>query len=219
MKLIDLVNPVIISLSPTNLIRWLTFLLGSQCATVTVLLFSIHFFLLALVLVLQWLTRHWEILIMLLSQFPDFPPNWQRDAQFHCIAYDYSRAEWDSLRDPLRDVPWEDLFNLSASAAIVKFASGFRLEYDVYIPHHKYRVKPHSCPWFSAACAAAILHRNHFYCLYLQNKFLKSKVKFREASNRCKRVIEAATLVYANKTKRVHHFPETSHSELLANCK
>ena len=27
----------------------------------------------------------------------------------HCIAYDYSRVDRDSLCDHLRDVPWEDL--------------------------------------------------------------------------------------------------------------
>ena len=25
----------------------------------------------------------------------------------HQIAYDFSRADWDGLRDHLRDVPWE----------------------------------------------------------------------------------------------------------------
>ena len=47
----------------------------------------------------------------------DFPTNSQQDAPFHRIAYDYSRANWDGLRDHLRDVPLEDIFKLSASAA------------------------------------------------------------------------------------------------------
>ena len=47
----------------------------------------------------------------------DFPSNSQRDAPFHRIAYHYSRADWDGLRDHLRDVPWEDIFKLRASAA------------------------------------------------------------------------------------------------------
>ena len=34
---------------------------------------------------------------------------------------------------------------------------------DVYTPHRKYQVKLHSFPWFSAACAAAIVHRNYFF--------------------------------------------------------
>ena len=35
----------------------------------------------------------------------DFPSNSQRSALFHCIAYDYSCADWDILRDHLRDIP------------------------------------------------------------------------------------------------------------------
>ena len=51
----------------------------------------------------------------------DFPTNSQQDAPFHRIAYDYSRADWDGLCDHLRDVPWEDIFKLSASAAASEF--------------------------------------------------------------------------------------------------
>ena len=68
-ELIDLVNSVIIFLSQMTLLRWLTFLLGSQTVILIVLLFWISFFLLTLVFVLQRLSLHWEILIMLLSQF------------------------------------------------------------------------------------------------------------------------------------------------------
>ena len=72
---------------------------------------------------------------------------------------------------------------------------------DVYIPHRKYQVKPHLFPWFSAACAAAIVHRNHFFRLYQRNKSSESKVKFRQSINRCKRALEVAKLAYANKTR------------------
>ena len=131
----------------------------------------------------------------------DFARNSKQDTPFHRMAYDYSRADWDGLRDHLRDVPWEDIFKLSASAAASQFCEWVQVGNDVYIPHRKYQVKPHSSPWFSAACAAAIVHRNHFFCLYQQNKSSESKVKFRQASNRCKRVLEAAKLAYATKTK------------------
>ena len=56
--------------SQMTLLRCLTFLLGSLTVTLTVLLFWINFFLLMLVFVLQWLSLHWEILVILLSQFP-----------------------------------------------------------------------------------------------------------------------------------------------------
>ena len=101
----------------------------------------------------------------------------------------------------MRDIPWEDIFKLGASAAASEFYERFRVGIEVYISHRKYQIKSHSSPWFSAACAAAIIHRNHFFRLYQREKSSDSKVKFRQASNQCKRVLEAATLAYANKTK------------------
>ena len=50
-----------------------------------------------------------------------FPSNLQWDAPFHHIAYDYSCADWDVFRDHLRDVSWEDIFKLGASAAPSEF--------------------------------------------------------------------------------------------------
>ena len=100
----------------------------------------------------------------------DFPTNSQQDAPFHRIAYDYSRADWDGLRDHLRNVPWEDIFKLSASAAASEFCEWVQIGIDVYIPHKKYQMKPHSSTWFSAAYAAAIVHRNHFFRSYQKDK-------------------------------------------------
>ena len=146
-----------------------------------------------------------------------FPTNSKQDAPFHCIVYDHSLADWNGLHDHLRDVSWENIFKLSTSAADSEFCEWVEVGIDVYIPHRKYQVKPHSSPWFSAACAAAIVHRNHFFCLYQREKSSDSKVKFSQASNQCKRVLEAAKLAYATKT-RVHHFQETWLLGFLANC-
>ena len=51
----------------------------------------------------------------------DFPTNSKRDALFHHITYDCSHADWDSLCDHLRDLPWEDILKISASAAASYF--------------------------------------------------------------------------------------------------
>ena len=90
----------------------------------------------------------------------DLPINSKWDAPFLRIAYDHSHAGWDGSRDHLRDVPWEDIFKLGASAAASEFCEWVQVGIDVYIPHRKYQVKPHSSPWFSAACGAARVHRN-----------------------------------------------------------
>ena len=93
----------------------------------------------------------------------DFPSNSHWDALFHRIAYDCSCADWDGLCHNLSDVPWKDIFKLSHSAAASEFCEWIQAGIDVYIPHHKYQVSPHSSPWFSAACAATMVHRNHFF--------------------------------------------------------
>ena len=114
---------------------------------------------------------------------------------------DYSRVDWDDHHDYFRDVSWEDIFKLSASAAAGEFCDWVQVGTDVYIPHRKYLVKPHSSPQFSAVCAAAIVHTTHFSRLHQQKKSSESKVKFRQAKDHCKRVLEAAKLAYAIKTK------------------
>ena len=135
-----------------------------------------------------------------LSVSIDLPSNSKQDAPFHRIAYNYSHADWDGLHDPLRDIPWEDILKLSASAAASEFCEWVQVGIDVYIPYRRYQVKPHSSPWFSAAFATVIVHENHFFRIYQQNKSSESKIKFRQASNCCKRVLEAAEFAYANKT-------------------
>ena len=144
-ELIDLVNSVIIFLSQTTLLRWLTFLLRFQIDSHNSTLLDLFI--------------SSDASICSTMAFPplgnsdhvvsvsiDFPSYSQWDAPFHHITYDYSRADWDGLRDHLRDVPWEDIFKLSASAAASDFCEWVQVGIEVYIPHRKYQVKSHSSP-------------------------------------------------------------------------
>ena len=70
--------------------------------------------------------------------------------------------------------------NSASAAAASEFSEWVQVGIDVYIPHRKNQIKPHSSPWFSAAFAAAIVHRNHFFRLYQKDKSSDSKVKFRQ---------------------------------------
>ena len=92
-------------------------------------------------------------------------------------------------------------FKLSASAPVSESSEWVQVGIDLCIPHGKYQVKPHTSPWFSAACAVAIVNRNHFFRLYQKDKSSESKVKFRKVSSRCKRVFESAKPSYVNKIK------------------
>ena len=124
--------------------------------------------------------------------------NSKSDSTFHHTIRDYSRADWDGLRFYLRDVLLEDIFELGPAA---EFCEWVQVRIDVYIPHCKYHVKPHSSPWFSAAYAAAVVHGNHILYFCLHNKYTLSKIKLRQAIDHCKRFLGAAKLAYANKTK------------------
>ena len=67
----------------------------------------------------------------------DFPINSKQDTPIHRVAYDYSHADLDGLRDHLRDVPWEDVFKLSASAAASEFCEWVQFGINEFIPHRK----------------------------------------------------------------------------------
>ena len=51
-----------------------------------------------------------------------FPSSSQQDASCHCIAY-------DGFRDHLRNVPWEDIFKLTASAVAGECCCRLKLMY------------------------------------------------------------------------------------------
>ena len=75
---------------------------------------------------------------MLLSQCPLTFHQTQNQMLCNCIVYDYSRTDWDGLRDDFRDVTWEDIFKFRASATAREFCECVQIGIDVYIPHRKY---------------------------------------------------------------------------------
>ena len=88
--------------------------------------------------------------------------------------------------------------NLVLLLLLVNILSGFRLKLINLSLIKSIR----SSLWFSAPSAASIVHRNHFFFhLYQKDKSSESEAKFRQASNRRKRILKAAKLAYANKTK------------------
>ena len=145
----------------SNDLTQLTFPRRSLIITLAILLFWIYFFwrcyLFYMTFPPLWNSDH------VVSVFIDFLSSSKWYTLFHRIAYDYSHADWAGLRDHLRDVPWDDVLKLSVSGAASEFCKWDHVGIDVHTLHRKYQVKPHSSPWFSAACAAGIVHRNHFF--------------------------------------------------------
>ena len=132
----------------------------------TALPFWISFFLLMLVFVLQWVSFHWEILIMLLSQFP---------LTFHQIHSGMPRfiAELMTILVLIGTVfviiieMFHERISLNSVLLLllVNYLSGFRLELmSMYLIVSTRSTLTH-LHGFQAACAAAIVHRNHFFFL------------------------------------------------------
>ena len=96
-ELIHLANSVIIFLSQTTLLRWLTFLLLTSTldspALLDLLISSDVGICSTIVLPLLRNSDH-----VLVSISSDFPPNSKQGATFHCTAYKYSYTDWDTLQ-------------------------------------------------------------------------------------------------------------------------
>ena len=146
-EVIDLMNSVIIFLISNDLTKMVNFTWISDCDSHSPVLLDLFISSDASICSTMAFPqlRNSDHVVISVSIY--FPSNSQRDASFHRIAYDYSRADWDSIRDHLRDVA----------------ASEFCKLIYVEIPHFKYQVKPNSSPWFSATCTATPVHRIHFF--------------------------------------------------------
>ena len=176
-ELINLVNSVIIFLSQMTLLRWLTFLLRSQTVILTVLLF--------------WTFSFFWSSYLFYNGFSSIGKFWPCCClSFHWLSIKFTigcphfiallmtiLVLIGTIFVIMWDVPWKDIFKLSASAATTEFCEWVQVGIDLYIPHRKYQVKLHLSPWFSAACDATIVHRNHFFHLYPKDKSSDSKGK------------------------------------------
>ena len=120
---------------------------------------------------------------------------------YHRTVYSYSKADWDGLRDHLRDVPWSDIFSHDTTVAAKELSEWVEIGIDCYIPHRKFQLKPHSSPWFTPSCAAAIAHRNHYFHRYHRDATPDNKKLFNDSRNHCKRVITEAKSSYAEATR------------------
>ena len=119
MALTDLVNSVIISNNPTQMVNFSTRIPDCDCHSFVLLdLFISSDASICSTIAFPPLENSDHVVA---SISIDFPVNSKQDALFHCIAYDYSCTDWNGFRDHLRGVPREDMFKHSASVATSEF--------------------------------------------------------------------------------------------------
>ena len=76
----------------------------------------------------------------------DFVVTSEKDAPYHCKAFDYSRADWDGFGDHLRDVPWNGIYKYGASRTAGEFSENLQVGVGIYISNRKYHVESHLSP-------------------------------------------------------------------------
>ena len=111
MELIDLVNSVIIFFVSNDLTQMFNFPTRiPDCGSPSPALLDLYLFSDVSICSTMAFPPNSDHVVVSVSN--DFPSNSKQDAPFHCIVYDYSGADWDGLRDHLKDVPWKDIFTL-----------------------------------------------------------------------------------------------------------
>ena len=70
-----------------------------------------------------------------------------KDPPIHRNLFSYENCDWDAFRDFLRDVPWENIFELDVDNCAYEISSWIQAGIDAFVQSRKFQVKPHS-PWY-----------------------------------------------------------------------
>ena len=131
----------------------------------------------------------------------DLPLKASNEVPFHRTSYRYAQADWDNFRSYIACGSFEHFFKFRASKSTSLISDWIRNGIEIFIPHKTFQQKTHSQPWFTAACAAAISHRNHHFHQYNRNPSEITRTNFRNTSNHCKYILRHAKDNYANVLK------------------
>ena len=170
----------------------LILLKGFLTVMLTVIIYWLYFYFLTQLFVLRWPSFYWPLLsslccnpfyllyyiiLIILQTFPQLQIGILPLSAPLLIIFVLIWMVFMIIKDA-RDFPWEDIFNLGASAKASEFHMWVQVGIDVLTPRRKYNnVKPNSFSRFSATFFAAIDHRNYFFHLYQHNKsFLPNAV-------------------------------------------
>ena len=119
---------------------------------------------------------------------------------FHRTVYQYAKADWSGLRTFFSQIPWNQLPKDSDKAAH-EVAEWISVGMKVYIPSRTFQQKPHSQPWFTPECAAAISHRNHYFHRYHSDRTDENLRFFKAARSKCRKTLSLAKDNYAKYTR------------------
>ena len=118
-------------------------------------------------------------------------------APFHRTVWQYSKADWCGFRSFIRDIA-DKILSESVHKSAHELSEWLLTGMETYIPHRTYQVKPHSQPWFTPECAAAICQRDHFFHQYRRNRNADNLNQYRAARRHCKETLHEVKSRYAS---------------------
>ena len=119
-------------------------------------------------------------------------------APFHRTVYKYAKADWCGFRSFLSHIPDDLILSKDVHKSAQELSEWLQIGMKVYIPHRSYQVRPHSQPWFTPECAAAICQRDHFFHQYRRNRNADNLDQYRAARKHCKETLHEARSRYAS---------------------
>lgn len=117
---------------------------------------------------------------------------------YHRTVYKYSKADWCGFRSFLSQIPADLILSDNVHKSAQELSEWLQIGMKAYIPHRSYQVKPHSQPWFTPECAAAICQRDHFFHQYRRNRIAANLDQYRAARKHCKETLHEAKSRYAS---------------------
>ena len=134
---------------------------------------------------------------MLLSVTIDFPVTSKGDAVYR-TALGSSCAIWNGYCDHIRNVLWENTYNLSAAAGATEFCEWIN-EFFTY--PSKVLVQASFMSMIFSCLSCFHCYTKSLFCEYQQNRSDVSKSNLRQANSLLKIVLECTKLGYADRTR------------------
>ena len=106
--------------------------------------------------------------------------------------FNYSKADWDSLRNFFTAYPWYSGLSNDPSSFATFITNAIQLGMDLFIPSSYKPGKKSSPKWFTSQCAKAVKHKNHCFKQWKLHQTPNSRALFVQAHNLCSKTINHA---------------------------
>ena len=111
----------------------------------------------------------------------------------------YSKSEWDSLRNFFAAYPWYSGLSNNPSSFTTFITNTIQLGMDLFIPSSYKPDKKSSPKWFNSHCAKAFKHKSHHFQQWKLHQTPHSRALFVQVCNLCSKTLNHAESSFVNR--------------------